>query len=265
MSRTILLTAALAASGCADVLGIEAGIDAPSQVGGGGQGQAGSGQAGSGQGGDGSGGGGGGAVGGGGMGGAGGGIDCIVPVTDTFDGGLASGTWDPWYLGGTHNVVANELVVSWSGSAGARAAGLHSSDTVSLEGCSMIVKLVDGPENSDHQAFFYFQQMGQPDSDRIGFALEGSALLFQLVRKNGISDGDSESFEPASMSWWRLREQAGTIYWETSANGMDWSEQHQAPVQDQTIDGYVINIGGGVVDENAADGAITFDNVNAPP
>jgi hypothetical protein len=54
----------------------------------------------------------------------------------------------------------------------------------------------------------------------------GTSLLCR-IRSSGVDVDTSTAWDGDTMMWWRIRNEAGQIYWETSPDGAAWTVQHQ--------------------------------------
>jgi hypothetical protein len=74
-------------------------------------------------------------------------------------------------------------------------------------------------------------------------------------------------YDPAVHVWWRFRETAGTVYWETSQDGTTWTAQGSTPTSGlfsvQSLDTIIHAREFGVGNPNP--GTAKFSNVNPPP
>lgn len=104
-----------------------------------------------------------------------------------------------------------------------------------------------------------------------GFGLENRMEFLNF--DSGFSDPGSVDIEydPDEHRWWRIREEAGTVYWETSRTGLPgtWQVQRDEPtpawvvLEDQTLELF-IQANGDVGGDGGGDYA-ELDNVNLTP
>lgn len=71
------------------------------------------------------------------------------------------------------------------------------------------------------------------------------------------------TYSPHTHAWWRIRHSGSTVYWDTSANGLDWTQRGSAatPIAITTLTAAFYS--GFTGSESAAD--MTVDNVNVYP
>lgn len=103
-----------------------------------------------------------------------------------------------------------------------------------------------------------------PGTDAI-FEVNAVSGLLNMAVRTGYFDPDAVTltYDPDEHRWLRIREEAGTLYWETSGDGLTWTEQRAATspawVGDATLEVQLIaHRDGGTPD------AAEFDNFNIP-
>jgi hypothetical protein len=72
-------------------------------------------------------------------------------------------------------------------------------------------------------------------------------------------------YAPAQHRWWRIRESANTLYWETAPDGKAWSIQAQLSPPPIPVDALDLQIGSNGWQEHPNPGVSSFDNLNLPP
>ncbi|HTM18918.1 MAG TPA: hypothetical protein VL172_00355, partial [Kofleriaceae bacterium] len=99
--------------------------------------------------------------------------------------------------------------------------------------------------------------------------------FLDIMQEDGTLYFDSESggtyTAHASVAWsladhgfWRIREQAGTVYWDTSPDGTAWNQQAEAP-DPFDLSAVQIGLGGQALTAPATDpGHVSFDRYNLP-
>jgi hypothetical protein len=68
--------------------------------------------------------------------------------------------------------------------------------------------------------------------------------------------------------WWRLTEAGGTLYWDTSDDGTEWTQRATLPTADVGFEttSLVLVVGESAYGELPPEGATAmFDDVNLPP
>jgi hypothetical protein len=92
----------------------------------------------------------------------------------------------------------------------------------------------------------------------------GGTLGMALIVGLAVQASTTTTYDPAAHRWWRIREEAGTIYFETSPDAAQWNTllQTGSPPQLETV--YVVL----AAQVGAAYGApvrAEFDNLNLLP
>jgi len=64
------------------------------------------------------------------------------------------------------------------------------------------------------------------EGNLLGFHYQSGMLYFQTYVGGSDTVGTPIPYDPVAHRWWQLREEAGTVYWETSADGLSWTPQH---------------------------------------
>jgi hypothetical protein len=64
--------------------------------------------------------------------------------------------------------------------------------------------------------------------DRLQVQYKGGNLSFGFYLAGAYSVVTSLPYDAAAHRWWRIRESAGTVYWDTSPDGRKWQSQAQA-------------------------------------
>jgi len=75
---------------------------------------------------------------------------------------------------------------------------------------------------------------------------------------------ESVPYDATAQRWWRIREQAGTVYWETSPDGANWNPLASlaTPLDAAAV---FVNFGVTVQSPESSFGAAEFDNYNVAP
>lgn len=87
-----------------------------------------------------------------------------------------------------------------------------------------------------------------------------SLTLRQVVA--GVTDDTSITYDPTDHAYWRIREAAGTLYWETSANGTAWTTRRSATTTLNLTLVAVALVSGYWGAETPPVGSTVFDSVN---
>lgn len=133
---------------------------------------------------------------------------------------------------------------------------VESSQPINLEGAGVSFELVERSLVGDQFAEFYV------GTDEQNVRFKYGATGFSATIKGGSSPPLTEvTYEQVPHTWFRIREEARTIYWETSADGATWEEFDSAPtptfLEIKEVYGFSIGVSGNL-------GRIVIDNVNQP-
>lgn len=132
---------------------------------------------------------------------------------ETFDGGLANG----WSLvSGDADDTGGYItlpVVDGQVSAISYAQGLR------LNGTALPVKVA--PDTTTSSFFTYRLSVDSLNYVEFGVVGPPHRFTFRVV-KNGAKFEATDLFNAQTDLWWRFREQAGILYWDTSANSSTW-------------------------------------------
>ena len=188
----------------------------------------------------------------------GGGANALV---DTFNGtSLDTGLWYNW--GGTPVTVNNQLNITIAPNAAAGTYyGINSQLSYDLTGASMMMQVVADGHNA------------MPDLDR-GMQLQkdsNNALAWVIYGDNSLqakthiagtwTSQAFGTFDPVATQWLRIREAAGTVYWEYSADALNWTALYSM-ANPFAVTTMTLNLNAGVDATDANGTTVSFDNVN---
>jgi len=183
-----------------------------------------------------------------------------LAVTDNFDDGAKAPTWqsfvdDPAL---TLAETGGELVVTLGDSLPSpEYAGYIQSRTTDLRGTRVFVEVTRVPTGVGEAAF---AMIGGP-AENIDISTR-SGYLFADQRVAGVSGAlMSMPYDPIAHRWWQIREDAGTVYFETSPDGVTFTPFATTPTPPYAQ--YpVIELYAGTYSPQAAPGEAHFDNLN---
>ncbi|MFY0570197.1 vanadium-dependent haloperoxidase [Archangium lansingense] len=99
-----------------------------------------------------------------------------------------------------------------------------------------------------------------PGTERILFSLGAGELSCGL---NGTTLAH-EPYDPERHRWWRMRESAGVLHWEVSANGREWNTLVSEPAP-FTPTSLIVELQAGCYQPTSSPGVAIFDCFNTPP
>jgi hypothetical protein len=181
---------------------------------------------------------------------------CRASAVDEFrDDAVDMSKWAPWTMGDAgYDQTSGRFEVRWDGG-DQEAAGLHSLPALPLSGCAVQIEVVQAPSAAATQAFFY---VGTGTNERAGFrALDGNLVM--VVEGTG-SFSSQLTFQATDHRFWRLRESDGTLFWETSPDGVVWAPQAMQATPPLFDEPRSINFGGGATSAAGRSDEAFFDN-----
>lgn len=98
-------------------------------------------------------------------------------------------------------------------------------------------------------------------SNFVRFVQENGTLFAQKMIAGVRSNVSTVTYNSSAHRWWRIRESAGTTYWDVSPNGKNWSN-FTFTANPITVTALYANIGGGTYESVASPGTVTIDNFN---
>lgn len=119
--------------------------------------------------------------------------------------------------------------------------------------------------NSSAAGIAYFEAIG-PDSqgnktNKITMLATSQNLYYSVIQDGNEIFMGNDSLDMPSMAYWQMRETQGTLYFETSPDGLSWQERDNTPAP-PFLNSVTINIGAGSNNTGSNPGAAHFDNVN---
>lgn len=106
----------------------------------------------------------------------------------------------------------------------------YSRDEWTLEGSHVEVELATAPTSSTSTTA-YLTMYVRSSVDGTHLEIRYNAVTNQLSMRNAVGYADSDAvnvdYDPDVHRWLRIRETSGSVYWETSTNGISWT-QHRS-------------------------------------
>jgi len=183
-------------------------------------------------------------------------------LKDDFDDGVTAHLWDRSYDGNgcTYMEAGGELVIMPAMTT-SEYCGYGSAMGYDLTSSAATVEIKQTPDTAKDTATYLTLETEQ---GILEIGQEGTDIAMRYEKPGMTADLAVIPYDPVAHRWWRIREQNGTTYWETSANGMTWTIRAQAPnpVSITTVDVYLIAGTGSAV---MTPGEAHFDNFNIGP
>ena len=150
----------------------------------------------------------------------------LALLQDDFQNGLRGPLWNQWSDNGTSASESGGLfrVDLAAGTADARA-GRTSRALYDLTGSSIAVTV---PQVGGQHTVL---EVRNPDDDRLQVDYHDGRLYAKALKSDGTEiNATSVTYDAIAQARWRIREDGGMIYWETSAGGQSYTELLHAPV-----------------------------------
>lgn len=182
-------------------------------------------------------------------------------LTDDFnDGTLNTSLWSGSY-GDPDEVGGRARIPCTTGYA-----GLKSSSSYTLTGSGVTIRLhapAAGGAASAAASCLILSSTGGTDA---GFIVDAAQTAVGLYLREGYADGGAVflTYSPSAHAWLRFREAAGTLYWDTSPDGITWTNQRTATTPAWAADTNLAFLVEGHRDAGTSDFA-ELDSVNVSP
>ncbi|WP_060905335.1 hypothetical protein [Streptomyces scabiei] len=180
-------------------------------------------------------------------------------VDDFEDGSLDTGLWSGSY-GDPDETAGRARIPCTTGYA-----GLKSGSIYTLTGSGITIRLHPPTPNgatSTAASCLVLTSTGGTDA---GFIVDSAQTAVGLYLREGYADGGAVflTYSPTDHAWLRFREDAGTLYWDTSPDGIDWTNRRTATTPAWAADTNLAFLIEGHRDAGVDD-FIEVDSVNAP-
>lgn len=188
----------------------------------------------------------------------------LATLKDDFEDNSTNLTlWPNAYTSSaTYAETGGQLVITLAGStAGSNYCGYNTApNTYDLTGNYCLVQATGQPSQSTNAQML--MKVYVDANNTLYFTLQNGTLHFQKnVAGAGITDVATVSFNSTAHKWWRLRENQGTIYWDTSPDGHNWNNQTSL-VNPFATTALIVEISAGTFQSETTPGSATFDNFN---
>lgn len=192
------------------------------------------------------------------------GVGKIDDLTDDFADGVLASAWTK-NLGDESRIQEDGGVLAFLLEPNKNAQsvfGVVSTYPYDLTECSVFVQVAE-PHNTAAPAEHYFDVWYSND-EWMGIGVLQGGIYF-VHWEGGVEpvDENEGAFE-ASQCWYRIREEAGTVYYETSADGMGWTIRmdHATPAW---ADDVQVELAARTLGSHPDPGVVKFDNFNVQP
>jgi hypothetical protein len=183
-------------------------------------------------------------------------------LADSFTGSTPNPQWFPYANGATAIAQSGGQFVitlpATSGSAGAYA-GYDSARRYDLRGSRVYVEVPQVVSTATHAQTNL--QIDTPNGDGLEITEEAGTLYAHVNVGASTSTINSMTYSPTAHLWWQIREAQGTVYFETSSDGMSFAQfaTTPTPAYAQYVD---IAIEAGTYQVETSPGGSKFANLN---
>src|SRR6202011_3466026 len=189
----------------------------------------------------------------------------LVTLTDNFDANNLDTTKWTKYEGANYAVAdTNQRLQITNTTSASDWGGIQSVNAYDATGSELSVNLINAGNAASQGAPFQWTKLTKngDNANAVEIGVNNGTLF---AKKFVAGTGTIISFigySPSAMQWVRLRESAGTTYWEYSANGSSWTvlASQADPIAMSTVK---VEIGAGAWPGTA--GTVAIDNVNNLP
>jgi len=148
----------------------------------------------------------------------------VATFEDRFDDGALSG-WTPWTHPGCTTAETQGLLELTFDGTGEGYCGADTQATFDVRGGTLVVEVAAAPVQSTFEAYVLLFDNQQ----QIMMIRDTSGLTMQLKSGSSIIGTRTIPNDIVGQRFWRIREQAGTIFWDTSPDGATWTNRHSTP------------------------------------
>lgn len=181
----------------------------------------------------------------------------IATLVDSFAGDLT--LW-PGAFGGA-SIVGRRLQIPEVSST---YAGIASDTGWDITSSSVFAQVTPLPQPGNGSRESYMQVFVAGDTTSwIGFFQSGDSTLYMRRQKTGVNSDTSMTYDPVAHSWWRLRVATSAAYWDTSPDGITWT-QRRTMTHGLTLTNVELDFSAGAWATETSD-YMYVNNVNVPP
>lgn len=195
-----------------------------------------------------------------------------IDPANTFDSGitsLISDNFDDNSLNGSlwsANISGGGITMTETGSrfetviptqTVANAGRLASVNAYNLTGATVTVNTIQNPSTGTNCQSALFLDIDA--SNWFRWIKQGGTLYAQYMKAGSQNTAGSVSFSQVTHKWWRVRESGGVIHWETSTDGVSWTDQFQF-THGMTITAVKIRIEAETFQAETSPGSFIFDD-----
>lgn len=191
-------------------------------------------------------------------------IDVVVPskaetLTDTFD---TLDTATKWNTFGTPSATAGQLVLPSTGTA---YSGVSSKNAFDLTESSVYVKAIPPPTPSvSRETSFAMYDTGNVNGMGMYVLTTTPDLMMRLRQASTNNETSISPYNPVAHAWFRMRIVGSTGYWDTSPDGITWTNRRTAALTPANFRALTVELSVGQWSDLGASTGY-MDNLNVPP
>lgn len=184
----------------------------------------------------------------------------LQTLTDNFDdNSVNTAKWPNNYNNGGNTLAetGGQGVITLDGTTFGYSA-YYTSVTYDLTGSFALIKAPTVPSNSTSaQAYI---KLAKDASNYVVLGKTSTNLYMQRTLA-GVDSTTTTTYNSTDHLWWRISESGGSILWDTSPNGITWTNQRSlAP--GFAVTAVTVEIGAGCYQVETSPGSFAFDNFN---
>jgi hypothetical protein len=144
--------------------------------------------------------------------------------------------------------------------------GLETGQAYDLTGSSVYAKVTCPTiAGTTREVFFKIIRQAPPGSfDTLEIQTSGTSLYaVKEETVGGVVNAGSTTYSPTTHAWWRFRESGGTIFYDTSPDGVTWTNFATTAIPNWSISAVAVHFSAGYFGAESASDAY-IDNVNVP-
>lgn len=183
-------------------------------------------------------------------------------VDDFDDSSVSAVLWPGAYGGVTETGGRARVPVA------AVYAGFKSAAAWQLQGSSVFVEVPTLPALGGTSEAYVGMQVGSgTDGTSIGWTYNLISGMLRAVSNAAYWDGAAVSltYSPTDHRWWRVRETGGTVFWDTSPDGVTWTERRSLATPAWVVGATVLPLSLEAVQDTGTPSYAEFDNLNVAP
>lgn len=183
-------------------------------------------------------------------------------LQDGFVGAtIDTAIWTANYVGGAMTLTQNNVgIVTLT--AAANYSAFYNSTAYDLTDSYAFIETTTVPNQSTNAEAFL--KLEEDFDNYFIIALENGTLYFREVVAGTPTTLSSVSWNATTHKWWRIRESSGTVYYDTSEDGIVWTNRTSVVY---TVDATAVkpSIGAGTYQTETSPGTFQFDKFNIQP